>query len=114
MFGFGVLIDQLKKNPKTIVFSEGEDPRILEAASRLLASNFLEPILVGNPEKIHASAEDAGFNIRGAKIIDPNNFEDMDKMVEQFVEIRKSKGVTLLLIQFVQHFSLLKQSQVTK
>ena len=94
MFGFGVLIDQLKKNPKTIVFSEGEDPRILEAASRLLASNFLEPILVGNPEKIHASAEDAGFNIRGAKIIDPNNFEDMDKMVEQFVEIRKSKGVT--------------------
>ena len=94
MFGFGVLIDQLKKNPKTIVFSEGEDPRILEAASRLLASNFLEPILVGNPDRIHAAAEEAGFNIRGAKIIDPENFEDMDKMVAEFVELRKSKGVT--------------------
>lgn len=41
MFGFGQLIDILKKSPKKIVFTEGNDPRILEAASRLLASNFL-------------------------------------------------------------------------
>ena len=52
MFGFGQLIEILKKDPKKIVFTEGEDPRILEAASRLLASNFLHPILVGDPEKI--------------------------------------------------------------
>ena len=45
MFGFGQLIEILKKDPKKIVFTEGEDPRILEAASRLLASNFLHPIL---------------------------------------------------------------------
>ena len=49
---FGKLIEILKKNPKKIVFTEGNDPRILEAASRLLASNFLHPILVGNPEEI--------------------------------------------------------------
>ena len=58
MFGFGQLIEILKKDPKKIVFTEGEDPRILEAASRLLASNFLHPILVGDPEKISASAEE--------------------------------------------------------
>ena len=34
MFGFGQLIDILKKDPKKIVFTEGNDPRILEAASR--------------------------------------------------------------------------------
>ena len=34
MFGFGQLIDILKKSPKKIVFTEGNDPRILEAASR--------------------------------------------------------------------------------
>ena len=44
MFGFGQMINILKKNPKKIVFTEGEDPRILEAASRLLASYFLNPI----------------------------------------------------------------------
>ena len=52
MFGFGQLIDILKKSPKKIVFTEGNDPRILEAASRLLASNFLSPILVGNEAEI--------------------------------------------------------------
>ena len=94
MFGFGQLIGVLKKNPKKIVFTEGEDARILEASSRLLASSFLHPILVGDEEKIAEAAEDCGFNIRGAEIINPAKYEDMDKMVELFCELRKSKGVT--------------------
>lgn len=52
MFGFGQLIEVLKKSPKKIVFTEGSDPRILEASSRLLASSFLHPILVGDPVKL--------------------------------------------------------------
>ena len=94
MFGFGQLIDILKKNPKKIVLTEGNDPRILEASSRLLASNFLHPILIGDPNEIYEVAEDSGFNIRGSEIIDPKNFPDMDKLVAEFCEIRKSKGVT--------------------
>lgn len=94
MFGFGQLIDILKKSPKKIVFTEGEDPRILEAASRLLASTFLHPILVGDPEKIALAAEESGFNIRGADIINPENYDKFDEMVELFCELRKSKGVT--------------------
>lgn len=94
MFGFGQLINILKKSPKKIVFTEGEDPRILEASSRILASNFLHPILVGNEERVQKSAEESGYNIRGAEIIDPDNFDRMDEMVEMFCELRKSKGVT--------------------
>ena len=94
MFGFGQLIGILKKDPKKIVFTEGNDPRVLEAASRLLAGTFLHPILVGNVEEILASAEDCGFNIRGAEIIDPADYDRMDEMVELFCELRKSKGVT--------------------
>ena len=94
MFGFGDMIEKLKKDPKTIVFTEGNDPRILEASSRLLASSFLHPILLGNPEEIEAVAEKEGFNIRGAEIIDPANYDRMDEMVEMFCELRKSKGVT--------------------
>lgn len=94
MYGFGELISVLKKNPKTIVFTEGTDPRILEASSRLLASNFLHPILVGNEDEIYKGAEESGFNIRGAEIIDPEKFDRMDEMVDLFCELRKSKGVT--------------------
>ena len=94
MFGFGQLINILKENPKKIVFTEGTDPRILEASSRLLASNFLAPILVGNRQEIEQAAEESGFNIRGAEIIDPVNYDRMDEMVDMFCELRKSKGVT--------------------
>lgn len=94
MYGFGQLIGILKKNPKKIVFTEGTDSRILEAASRLLASNFLHPILVGNEDEILAASEESGFNIRGAEIIDPEKFDRMDEMVALFCELRKSKGVT--------------------
>ena len=94
MYGFGQLIQILKKSPKKIVCTEGSDPRILEAASRLLASNFLHPILVGDTDEIFSAAEESGFNIRGAEIIDPKKFDRMDEMIELFCEIRKSKGVT--------------------
>ena len=88
---FAKLIATLKQSPKTIVFTEGTDPRILEASARLLSGNFLKPVLVGNPNEIAAAAEEVGFNIRGAEIIDPENYEGMDEMVEKMVELRKGK-----------------------
>ena len=94
MFGFGQLISILKKDPKKIVFTDGHDPRILEAASRLLASNFLYPILIGNPDEIAAVAEESGFNIRGAQIIDPANYDRLDEMVDLFCEIRNTRRLS--------------------
>ncbi len=94
MFGFGQLIGILKKDPKKIVFTEGCDARILEASSRLLASNFLHPILIGNEEEIMVAAEECGFNIRGAEIIDPLKYDKMDEMIDLYCELRKKKGVT--------------------
>ena len=93
-FGFGDMIAKLKADPKVIVFTEGTDPRILEAASRLLAGYFLKPILLGNPAEIEKAAEDNGHNIRGAEMIDPANYDRMDEMVAEFCELRKKKGVT--------------------
>ena len=89
--GFGQMIAKLKKDPKTIVFTEGTDERILEAASRLLASTFLRPILLGKEEEIHAAAESSGYNIRGAEIIDPKNYDKMDEMIDLFMELRGGK-----------------------
>ena len=88
---FGKLIEKLKENPKRIVFTEGTDARILEASARLLSGTFLTPVLVGAPEEVHAAAEQAGFNIRGAEIIDPNTYDRMDEMVDTMVELRKGK-----------------------
>ncbi len=93
MQGFGMMIDKLKKSPKTIVFTEGTDARILEAASRLLASNFLAPILIGGEKEVKDAAEEYGYNIRGAQIMDPLHYDGMEEMVEKLCELRKSKNM---------------------
>ena len=87
MYGFGDMIQKLKQDPKTIIFPEGSDARILEAASRLLAGNFIKPVLLGNPDEINKAAEDAGYNIRGAEIIDPENYDKFDEMVAEFFNL---------------------------
>ena len=88
---FEFLIKKLKAHPRKIVFTEGTDPRILEASARLLSGTFLTPVLVGNVDEVQKAAEDIGFNIRGAEIIDPSTFADMDKMVDEMVALRKGK-----------------------
>ncbi|BDF69000.1 phosphate acetyltransferase [Oscillospiraceae bacterium] len=90
-FGFGTMIEKLKKAPKTIVFTEGTDERILEASARLLAGTWLTPVLVGKEAEVHAAAEREGFNIRGARVLDPATYEGMDAMVAKMVELRKGK-----------------------
>ena len=91
MHMFRSLINKLKENPRKIVFTEGTDPRILEASARLLSGTFLTPILIGNEQEVLEAAENEGFNIRGAIIIDPETYENMDAMVEKMVALRKGK-----------------------
>ena len=88
---FRLMIQKLKKNPKKIVFTEGEDPRILEAAARLLSGTFLTPILIGDPEKIYKVADEECLNVKGVTILQPHTYDKMDEMVAKMVELRKGK-----------------------
>ena len=88
---FAPLVAQLKANPKTIVFTEGNDPRILEAASKLLAEGVLNVVMVGNEAECKAAAAAGNFDISAAEIIDPENYAGFDEMVNTMVELRKGK-----------------------
>ncbi len=87
---FEAMIKTLKPKKRKLVFPEGPDPRILEAASRLVKEEILTPVLVGK-EEIQSVAKKNGFSIDGIQIVDPQNFSDMDKMIDMMVEIRKGK-----------------------
>ena len=88
---FENLVEVLRKNPRKIVFTEGHDARILEAASRLHKDGFLTPVLVGEVETVKAEAAKGGFDIEGLEILDPATYDEMDAMVEKMVELRKGK-----------------------
>ena len=89
---FEKLIEILKANPRKIVFPEGTDARILEAAARLKKDGFLTPVLIGNVDEVKAAAAKGGFDIEGLEIIDPATYPEMDKLVDDFVALRKGKA----------------------
>ncbi|MBO4492877.1 MAG: phosphate acetyltransferase [Ruminococcus sp.] len=88
---FDKLIANLKSSKKTIVFTEGSDPRILSAADRLIKENLMGVILCGNVDEVKAAAKNGGFNIDGAEIVDPATYPEMDALVAQMFELRKGK-----------------------
>lgn len=85
------LIAKLKEEKKTIVYPEGTDKRILEAASRVMDDDLLDVILIGNVDDVKAAAEANGFDISKATILDPATYDKMDELVDKMVELRKGK-----------------------
>ena len=88
---FTKLTEQLKANPRTIVFTEGTDARILDAAAKLTAENVLNVILLGAEDEVNAAAKEAGYDIAKCQIVDPEKYADIDAMVDEMVALRKGK-----------------------
>ena len=88
---FTKLLNALKETRRTIVFTEGPDARILEAADRLLKEDLMDVILIGNVDEVRAAAAKGNFDIAKAEIIDPATYPEMDAMVAKMVELRKGK-----------------------
>ncbi len=88
---FDKLLANLKASRKTIVFTEGTDARILDAAAKLLAEDLMGVILCGNVDEVKAAAAAGNFNIDKAEIVDPATYPEMDAMVAEMAALRKGK-----------------------
>ena len=92
------LFDNLKQKVagtnKTIVFPEGQEPRIFRAAIRLKNDGLVVPILLGKVDEIKHNAENEGVDLEDIELIDPNTYPEdkFAEMVEAFVERRKGKN----------------------
>ena len=65
------LLEQLRRHPKRVVFTEGEDIRVIRAAARLVGEEVVAPILLGNKERIRALAAKHEVSLKFIHIIDP-------------------------------------------
>ena len=75
-----------KADKKTIVLPEGEDPRTIEAAKKIVEEGLANLVVLGNPDEIQ---------IDGVTVIDPRTAEKKQAYAEKFAELRAKKGVTL-------------------
>ncbi len=90
-----MIINELEKkvtgSGTRIVFTEGWDPRVQEAAIKLVENNIVVPILLGEPEEIEACAKENGFDVSNIQQMSPKSFDKMEEMATKMVELRRGK-----------------------
>src|SRR5271154_2807362 len=89
----GNVIEKLQRHPKRVVFPEGEEPRILQAARQFHALRLGAPIVLGDAAKIKEVAEGLNIPLEGIRIINPAKSEDLDNFVKRFHSLRREKGL---------------------
>ena len=89
----GGLFEKLQRHPKRIVFPEGTEPRVLQAARQFHSLRLGVPILLGDRNKIKIAATAADVPLLGMRIINPGSSEDLDNFAERYASLRRSKGI---------------------
>jgi len=89
------LLQRAKASKKHIVLPEGEDVRILEAASELSTLGIVDITLLGNQEQIEKKAMQLGFDISHLNILNPATAPNFESYASTFCELRKHKGVNM-------------------
>ncbi|GBC81337.1 NADP-dependent malic enzyme [bacterium HR10] len=90
-----VVINQAKRDPKRVVFPEGENEKVLRAAHILVDEGIARPVLLGDPERIRNMAEEVGVSLDQVELIDPTRSPKFEEYVEELYRLRQRKGVTL-------------------
>ena len=90
------VINRAKRDLQRIVFSEGEDPTIIKAASHCIREKICIPILLGQVERIHSAITDMGLDFE-CEIIDPRYDERRrSNYADELHDLRGRRGISRL------------------
>ena len=90
-----VIGNKAKRDPKRLVFAEADNQKVLKAASIIYDDGIAYPILLGDPIKINAIAEEHNIDLTDIPIIDSRSDETEAKREfygELFFKKRQRKG----------------------
>ncbi|MGF3053295.1 phosphate acetyltransferase [Microbacterium sp. YY-03] len=89
------LVERARADRKRIVLPEGNDDRVLRAASTVLARNMADLTILGDVDAITTRATELGISLDGAHIVSPFDPEYVAKFAAEYAQLRAHKGVTL-------------------
>ncbi len=90
-----VMIHKAKKNPKKVVFPEGEEEKIIRAAHVAFREGIAKPVLLGNQLKVKTMIESLGYSASEFEVIDPEASDKTSRLAQEYYSIRQRKGATL-------------------
>ncbi|MDX1541592.1 MAG: NADP-dependent malic enzyme, partial [Geminicoccaceae bacterium] len=91
------IFDRAREDPRRVVFSDGEEPRVLRAVEVLLQEGLMTPILIGRPDVLASRIERLGLGIeleRNVEICNPESDPRYDDYVAHYLERTGRRGVT--------------------
>ncbi|MBC8174135.1 MAG: NADP-dependent malic enzyme [Candidatus Marinimicrobia bacterium] len=88
------ILNKAQRNPKRIVFPEGESDRIIRAASQIAAEGIAKPILLGNPDNIKSNAKHLRVSLEEVELLHPSSSEKYDDYCTEVYKMRQRKGMT--------------------
>jgi malate dehydrogenase (oxaloacetate-decarboxylating)(NADP+) len=88
------MIHKAQKDPKRIVFTEGEESKILRACQILVDERIADPVLLGNEGKIRDRIAELRLSLKGVQIVDPARSPRLSLYAEELYQARQRKGIT--------------------
>ena len=88
------IINRAVRDPKRIVFPEGEEPKIVRAARMIVDEGIGSPVLLGQRGTIERIAEDNHISLRDILIDDPATSDRRDKYADYLWQRRQRKGLS--------------------
>lgn len=88
------LVSKLRNHPKRVVFTEGEDLRVLRAAARLVEAEAAVPVLLGSREKIRAMAAEQEISLKFINVIEPAKSSDLGLFCQRFAKVERYRKLS--------------------
>jgi len=93
------MVKRAKQHRKHIVLPEGNDDRIITAASRLLDMDVVDISIIGDKKQIESKVAELGltFDFSKVDIINPIESEMYEDYANTYYELRKAKNVSITM-----------------
>jgi phosphate acetyltransferase len=88
------LADRARGRPRRIVFPEGDDARVVEAAAILQRDGLLRPVLVGTPDAVRDALSRAGGDPGAVEIVDRASAAGTGPLAAHLWARRRARGMT--------------------
>jgi malate dehydrogenase (oxaloacetate-decarboxylating)(NADP+) len=90
------VINRARRDPRVIVYPEGEHERIIRAAALVVAEGIARPVLLGRPDRIAEKARVLGVSMEGVEVVDRLADEErLERYAQRLFARRQRKGMTL-------------------
>ncbi|GAA4417554.1 phosphate acetyltransferase [Georgenia halophila] len=89
------LLERARSDRRRIVLPEGEDDRILRAASTLLSRHVADLTLLGSPTQLRTRAAELGLDLDGADVVDPASSDLLEPFAQEYAQLRAHRGMTV-------------------